>query len=81
VTENMKFGLRHLTDYPVGSFENVYLDLPEPIDPRDYSLCENMFPWHASISRNGPFPQQYWQWYLIEPNISLALSGLKNVEK
>ena len=76
----MHFSLRYFTDYPVGAFENVYMELPEPLDPRD-SLCEKMFPWHALISKNGPFITQYWQWYLIEPNISLTLSGLKDVEK
>jgi hypothetical protein len=80
VTENMYFALRNLSDYPLGSYENVYLDIPEPLEARD-ALSKQMFPWHVSLSRNGPFPTQYWQWYLIEPNLSLSLSGLKDVDK
>lgn len=31
--------------------------------------------------RNGPFPLKYWPWYLIEPNVSLCLQGLNDIDK
>lgn len=46
ITENMHFALRFLNDLSADTSENVYLGLPEPLDPRDpYSSAK--MPWRT----------------------------------
>ncbi|CAF1036407.1 unnamed protein product [Brachionus calyciflorus] len=80
INENMHFSLKFINDYSFDTDENVYLNVPEPFDCRDQQ-CSQLFPWRTFISKYGPFPLKYFQWYLIEPNISMCLAGLKDMEK
>ncbi len=80
VNENMQFALKFFNDYQVDTFENVYLSVPEPLDARD-TLADQLIPWRSSIAKNGLFPHKYWPWYLIEPNVAICLTGLKETDK
>lgn len=80
VSENMHFALRFLNDVCEDTCENVYLDVPDPLDARD-ALSSQIMPWRSISARNGPFPMQYWPWFLIEPNVTLCVTGLKDIDK
>ena len=50
MTENMHFSLRFLNDLSLDTSENVYLGLPEPLDPRDpYSSAQ--MPWRTFMAK------------------------------
>jgi hypothetical protein len=80
ITENMHFSLRFLNNYRSETMDNVYLRIPEPIDIND-SFSAQIVPWRHFIECNGVFPLHLWQWYMIEPNVTLCLNGLKDMEK
>lgn len=46
----MHFSLKYLSDMPLDTCENTYLNLPEPLDPRDY-ISDKLLPWRTFISK------------------------------
>jgi hypothetical protein len=60
VTENMHFALKFLNDYSFDTHSNVYLGLPEYLDPRDRNSVE-IFPWRTFISRLDMFVVTFYK--------------------
>lgn len=80
VISNMYHSLPALSNVQRPSVFSTYLNVPEPLEPRDLYSRE-MFPTRAFIGRNGPYPTMFWQWQQIEYYIQLCLSGLKDVDR
>ena len=53
-------------------FKVVLNELMFDLNDCDNFLCD---------FRHGPYPLKYWAWYLIEPNVSLCLQGLNDIDK
>ena len=76
----MQFSLKFLNDYSIDTNENTYLALPEIFDNRD-PIANQILPWRSFMARNGSYPLKHWPFYLIEPYVSLNLTGLKDIDK
>ena len=50
ITQNMHFALRFFNDYSEDTHENVYLNVPDPLDPRDH-MCTQLLPWRTFIAK------------------------------
>ncbi|CAH1785032.1 unnamed protein product [Owenia fusiformis] len=80
ITNNIHFALPGLSNIQRPSIMSTYLNVPEPLEARDFKAQE-LYPWRSFIGRNGPYPTMFWQWFMIDYYLQMCLAGTKEVDR